>query len=322
MENQNERFDFDGFWKDLIARFWRELLKSVIPDLYNAADLEQEPEFLDKELRDVTQGFNADEHNPPRFVDTLMKIALKDGGDEWVLLHIEIQGPGGENLSARMHRYYCLLFAHHGRHPAALAILTEPRPKETTGFYKYSRFGTSISYCYNCLDIESLDDEKLKLSDNPFDLAIYAARKAKLSRRDEMQKFRYLREVRKLLNDKGWNIKDRRDLLLFLERIINLKDNDLKLQYFDYSEELEGKKVPYESWIEKHFREEGIGIGRAEGRTEGIGIGRAEGRTEGIGIGRREAIFETARRMLVRGFSDEDIMKITDLSASDIQALK
>ena len=30
-ERQKERFDFDGFWKDLIERFWRELLKSVLP---------------------------------------------------------------------------------------------------------------------------------------------------------------------------------------------------------------------------------------------------------------------------------------------------
>ena len=28
---QSERFDFDGFWKDLIERFWRELLKSLLP---------------------------------------------------------------------------------------------------------------------------------------------------------------------------------------------------------------------------------------------------------------------------------------------------
>ena len=49
-EKQKERFDFDGFWKDLIERFWRELLKSVLPTLYAVADLSKEPEFLYKDF--------------------------------------------------------------------------------------------------------------------------------------------------------------------------------------------------------------------------------------------------------------------------------
>ena len=39
-----------------------------------------------------------------KFVDTLLKIPLKDGGEQWVLLHIEVQGRGGEDLSRRMMR--------------------------------------------------------------------------------------------------------------------------------------------------------------------------------------------------------------------------
>lgn len=42
MQEKPERFDYDGFWKALIRRFWRELLRSAIPDLYRDADLEQE----------------------------------------------------------------------------------------------------------------------------------------------------------------------------------------------------------------------------------------------------------------------------------------
>ena len=347
INEQEERFDFDGFWKDLIARFWREMLSSVMPDLYYAADLSVEPEFLDKELRDIMQGFapQQEEHNPPRFVDALMKIALKSGGDEWVLLHIEVQGSGGEDLPSRMHRYYCLLFAHHGRHPAALAILTEPRPKENKNFYAFSHFGTSIKYSYNCLDIEALDEDALKASDNPFDLAIYASRKAKRCRKDELQKFIYLRELRTLLNDKGWNSRDSRELLLFLERIINLKSEALRIKYINECRDMEEKRMPYESWIEKAFKDEGIAIGRDEGisigrdegisigrdegiaigRDEGISIGRDEGisigRDEGISIGRSEAYFDTAQKMLAIGLSIDNIMQCTGLSAADIDAL-
>ena len=115
---QADRFDFDGFWKDLIERFWRELLKSLLPSLYAVADLTKEPEFLDKELRDVLH--IQDDQDSPRFVDVLLKIPLKDGGEEWVLLHIEVQGPGGENLTFRMFDYFCRLFrAQTGMAPTA-----------------------------------------------------------------------------------------------------------------------------------------------------------------------------------------------------------
>lgn len=53
-------------------------------------------------------------------------------GEQWVLLHIEVQGRGGEDLSRRMMRYYCLLFAHYDKNPVALAILTASRPKSET----------------------------------------------------------------------------------------------------------------------------------------------------------------------------------------------
>ena len=294
-EEQDERFDFDGFWKDLIARFWREMLLSVIPDLYYAADLSVEPEFLDKELRDVMQSFNyqQDEHNPPRFVDTLMKIMLKDGGDEWVLLHIEIQGAGGEDLPTRMHRYYCLLFAHHGRHPAALAILTAPRPKENKNFYEFSHFGTSLKYSYNCLDIESLDEEALKSSDNPFDVALYAARKAKQCRKNEMQKFVYLREFWTLLKAKGWAREDGKALLLFIERIINLKDEALQMQYTEEYIKQEEEKVAYVSWFEEGLKK----------------------------VYQHRAYLDTARKLLDDGLPLDKIMQYTNLSAAEIEAL-
>ena len=176
---QSERFDFDGFWKDLIERFWRELLKSLLPTLYAVADLTKEPVFLDKELRDVLH--ISDDQDSPRFVDVLLKIPLKDGGEEWVLLHIEVQGKGCDDISYRMALYCCLIFSHHYRMPVALAILTAPRPeKEPLGIYTEEQCGTQLTYRYNCFEIMNQDDGALLGSDNPFDLIIYAAKKESL----------------------------------------------------------------------------------------------------------------------------------------------
>ena len=103
-----ERFDHDGFWKDLIERFWRELLRRALPDLYAEADLSKEARFLDKELR-----------------DTLLT-------------------PGAEDISFRMMLYCCLIFSHYRRAPVALAILTSPRLQEKLGVYEASQYGTRL----------------------------------------------------------------------------------------------------------------------------------------------------------------------------------
>ena len=90
----SESFDYDALWKDFIHEFWRDILERFMPDLYDKADLDHEAEFLEKELRDLL----GDSEPSKNFVDELMKVFLKDGGEEWVLLHIEIQGKGGEDI--------------------------------------------------------------------------------------------------------------------------------------------------------------------------------------------------------------------------------
>ena len=175
-----EYFDYDGFWKDLIERFFGPFLSRTLPELYADADLSQEPRFLDKEFRDLLQTSDLELHRAPHFADYLLDVPLKSGGDAWVLLHIEVQGAGGGDLPFRMAHYRSMIFDHYMREPAALAILTSPRPNERMGVYESSLYGTSIRYCYNCLDISTLNEEELLNSDNPFDLALCAARRAQL----------------------------------------------------------------------------------------------------------------------------------------------
>ena len=265
MAGQNERndkqehFDHDGLWKDLVERFWRELLQLCIPDLYADADLSREPEFLDKELRAIISMPGEDEHNFARFVDELMKIYLKNGDEQWILLHIEIQGPGGEDISIRMVSYCCLIYCHRHIEPVALAILTSPRPKEKLGTYEASRYGTHHIYCYNYFELYNQDDDALLRSDNPLELALYAAKKAVLCRNEEMQKLKYLRELTRLLNKKGWSEKDRRDILIFIARFINLKDRKFQLQYIKDVQEMKGEgNMAEATFIENYFRDEGI----------------------------------------------------------------
>ena len=296
-----ERTDRDGFWKDAIARFLPQLVQRMLPELYEKVDWSKEPKFLSQELRDTLYGPDADEHNAARFVDVLVQLSLKSGETQWILLHIEVQGKGGDDISYRMTLYCCLLFGHYKTMPVALAILTAPRPqKETVGSYTLEQCGTQLSYRYNYFEIDAQDDKALLESDNPFDLIIYAAKKESLFKGGdkEQQKFKYLREITRLLAGKGWNEKDRRDLLILIARMINLEDKELQQQYVADVKAMKGENsMAAMTFIEKFFRD--------EGRNEG----------------RHEANFETARRMRDAGMPDSDIHKCTSLSFEELGRL-
>ena len=128
-----EYFDYDGFWKDLIERFFGPFLSRALPELYVDADLSQEPRFLDKEFRDLLQTSDLELHRAPHFADYLLDVPLKSGGDTWVLFHIEVQGAGGGDLPFRMAHYRSMIFDHYMREPVALVILTSPRSNERMG---------------------------------------------------------------------------------------------------------------------------------------------------------------------------------------------
>ncbi|MGN0160494.1 MAG: hypothetical protein ACI4AQ_03805, partial [Lachnospiraceae bacterium] len=76
-----------------------------------------------------------------------------------------------------------------------------------------------------------------------------------------------------------------------------------------------------EELIARDSREEGIELGRSQGRTEGIeiGLGRgiAQGRTEGIEIGYNQV----AEKMLKAKKPFEEIMEFTGLSADELKKL-
>jgi len=222
-----DNFDYDGFWKDLIKRFFPFLLKRALPELYKKADFKKEPRFLDTEFRDILNTGKREIHKNPHFADFLIEVPLKNGKSEWILFHIESQqGPGGGNITERMKHYHCCIYAHYRREPVALAIIASGRRKKER-FYSHSHFGTEIIYRYNNVVLAELDDAELKESDNPIDLALYAA-KCALKAKDETRKYKYLRTLLVLLSKRGWSDEDKRDLLLFLERIIDLSDKGLK----------------------------------------------------------------------------------------------
>lgn len=295
--------DKDGIWKDAVEQYLPLLLKRMMPELYDDVDFSQEVTFLDKELRDTIQVSLSAEHNAAKYVDTLVQVPLKTGKNQWVLLHIEVQGKGGEDISFRMILYCCLIFAHYRRMPVALAILTDKRPSnETLGMFKFSGYGTELIYKYNLFEVYNQSDEELLNSDNPFDSFIYASKKYSGYMSEDAQnvKLEYLLKITRNLYERGLNEQDRTRIIIFISRLINLEDHNLRDQFFEEIKKLEGKSNMAElTWIEEHFRDEML----KRGRSEGIAIGEARGEERG----RSRMLNAAIDFMRSNGMSDEQI---------------
>ena len=280
--------DKDGIWKDAVEQCLPLILKRMIPDLYDATDFSQQPKFLDKELRDTIQVSLSGEHNAAKFVDTLVQLQLRTGAEQWVLLHIEVQGKGGDDISYRMFLYCCLIFAHYGRMPVALAILTDKRPAaETPGKFTYSQYGTELNYKYNLFEVYNQSDEQLLNSDNPFDVFIYAAKKYKdyMDSSKQKVKLEYLLKITRNLYARGLGARERTGILMLVNRIINLEDIDLRKQYFNTVEDLKGDNTMRElHWFEQYVYDKAVEEIRAEGearaRNAAIEFMRSNGMTD------------------------------------------
>ena len=300
----------DLLWKDLLARFFVPMLRSLLPDLAGDIDETRDVAFLDKELRRLARFTRRSEGGEPdenRFVDLLADIPLRSGEDAWILLHIEVQGRGGnEDFPLRMHRYRGLLEGRYRKPVIALALLIEPLPaSQAEGIYRWEGYGTKVSYEFPVFRIYEGDEESLKGSENPFDWAHLAGLRAWRSRNSEPRKLDYLKEMLELLDERGWPHADKAQLLTFMEGVIHLTEDESSREYEEWESALERAKEAgrmYISIMERKGIEKGIALGRNEGRNEGIAA--------------------TARRMIQKGLSTEQIADFTELSCEQIEALR
>ena len=98
----------DILWKSLLESVFDDLLRFVYPEADQVFDLQKKLGFLDKELAELYP--TPEERTDVRFVDKLIEVSRKDGSEEWVLVHLEVQGETKAEdrpfFGERMFRYF------------------------------------------------------------------------------------------------------------------------------------------------------------------------------------------------------------------------
>ena len=82
------RNESDTAWKEILESNFKDCLDYCLPHLSQLIDWNKPYVALDKELQAITRTINAEK----RLLDKLFKVYLKDGREQWILIHVEVQG--------------------------------------------------------------------------------------------------------------------------------------------------------------------------------------------------------------------------------------
>ena len=212
----------DILWKVIMEEVFPDLLRFIYPDADDEYNMERGFEFLDKELAELNP--QPDEEKDSRFADKLVKVYHRDGVEEWVLLHVEVQGDTQDRdaFAERMYTYfYRIRDRYPGRLVSALAIFTGENGNRMPGKYSYEYRGTRLTYEYPTVSILDYSDEELDKSSNPFVQVVLAA-KMRLQEgkvpEDELLNNKLL--AARKLTEKGFGMEKIRAIFNFLRNYV------------------------------------------------------------------------------------------------------
>jgi hypothetical protein len=161
----------DVLWKSLLEDIFPEFLKYFFPNAEDLFDFSLGVSFLDKELEQLFP--EGDTQN--RRADKLAKVYLKNGVEQWVLVHIEIQGYWDEHFSERMYQYFYRIRDRHKQSVVAFAILTDNNVNYRPAEYRYELLGTELVYRYNFLKLSDYSPADFQQSNSLFAIALETA---------------------------------------------------------------------------------------------------------------------------------------------------
>ena len=212
---------FDEAWKQIIEQFFPQFVRFFVPELHDAIDFQKPITFLDKEMAQ----FGQQALSGAKVVDKLAQVFLKEGGEQWILVHIEVQGDADPDFSMRMFRYFYRIFDRYGKEIVSMAILTERASSSADGRYEWKVFGSGVEFHYLAFNLMDYDREQLLADKNPIALVVLAAQERERLRRrgDRFDAKWYL--IRRLY-ERGYSREEIISLFKFIDWVIRLSDDE------------------------------------------------------------------------------------------------
>jgi hypothetical protein len=206
-------------------------------------------------------------------VDVLVKVRLRSGREQWILVHLEVQTAFEEGFEVRLARYNCGLFWVFGQRVVTLAVLADLReswlPREDV--FQVADFESRLRFPV-CKLIARLEADWQ--SDGSLAVQLARAQIAALRTAGDPEG-RYVAKWRLVRNlyESGYNADQVRELFRLIDWMMHLRA-DLSERFEEELIALEdSRKMPYITSVER--------IAEARGEARGEVRGEARGATRG-----------------------------------------
>ena len=300
MPNPAPHNDLDSPWKEAIEHAFPEFIDFYFPRASRQIDWARGYTFLDKELQKIVR----DGELGRRYVDKLVSVTTLAGEEDWLCVHIEVQGEVDHDFERRMFVYNYRIFDTYDRPVASLAVLADNDPTWRPDRFEYERLGCRHSLHFPVAKLVDYiaDEASLLANPNPFALITAAHLYTRRTRKSPARRFDAKRRLVRLLYERNWPRQRIIDLFRVLDWMLKLPDS-LERQLWQDIENIEGdRKVTYVSSIERFAIERGMKKGMQQGMQQGIEKGMATGIAKGIEKGIRQGLAQGLQRQLIRRF--------------------
>ena len=266
----------DDLWKKVIADLFEDFLLFFLPEFHKEVDFSKSVDFLQQELfKEIIK-----DRKGRKMADQIAKVHLKNGKEQWVLVHTEVQSEDDEDFPLRMFQYYYRIFDRYEKKIVAIAVFSN-KSNKSSNQYKDVYFGTELSYTFNKYIVDNFDEEELKKSPKLFSKALLASiymNRTKSNDKMEMRsiyKRALLRDVWSLQNATRTEISA---LLYFVDYLLKLPEEmseqlkqELRTEIRKEDEQMlqlhKDELPPTLAGILEMERQEGLELGIEQGRA-------------------------------------------------------
>ena len=263
-----DRADYDSPWKKALEVYFKEGIQFFFPEMASDVDWSRGYMFLEKELHQVTK----DAALGRRYGDKLVQVYRKNGQDEWVLVHIEVQGQKKANFTKRMYTYNYRIFDLFDRKVASVAILADDNSRWRPDHFSYELWGSKAGLWFPTVKLLDYKEkwEKLDASKNPFASVVMAHLKALETEGDNERRYRWKLLLIKRLYRLGYDKQDVIRLFQFIDWTMSLPDELEEGLWMEIQKLEEEAKMEYVTSVERIGIKKGMQQGIQQGMQQGI----------------------------------------------------
>jgi len=296
--------EYDSPWKEAIEHYFTEFMAFYFPDAFAQIDWSKEHVFLDQELRAITR----DAELGKRFVDKLVRVTRLNGDEEWIYLHIEVQGTRQAEFARRMFVYNYRIFDLYNQPVASMAVLADEDAGWRPDYFCYSILGCETSIRFPVAKLTDYHDRlnELQASENSFAIITATHILTQRTRHNDDARYQAKQLLVRILYQRHWSKQRVIDLFKIIDWMLILPEELEQKLWHEIENIEEHQKMQYVTSIER--------MAIAKGREEG----REAGKEEGVLEGERKTLL----RMLQRRFNsvpDWAVEKILNGTAADLE---